>query len=129
MIQSERIQAVRKRLQEMKSDEDAAKASGPPCSECVYGPINDTGEGLCDYIAHWDRRWDPVAGKWRGSLKTTTREARSETGLCGPEGLLWEPYTPARKVARWLARNGPMPLWYGALALFAAGFVIWENLG
>ena len=75
----------------------------PGCARCVYGPIKGAGLGKCEHPVFWERRRDPVRGEWRGQLTSTTSEARSEQGLCGPEGLLFEPYTPLRRVARRIA--------------------------
>ena len=121
MDTSDRALAVRAQLEQLKTVEP-----GPPCTRCIYGPINDTGVGKCDHIVHWQIQHDPLSGKRRGRLAVTTEEARSADGLCGPEGLLFEPYPPFRRVARWLASLQDMAIFvafWAILGLFM--LVVW----
>lgn len=105
METSKRIAAVRARLRDIQIVERMAEDVGPPCTACIFGPIKKekNGVGLCDHVAHWEKRHDPVSGKWKASLNVTTVEARSPEGLCGPEGLLFQPYRFPRNIAKWLA--------------------------
>lgn len=128
METQQRGAAVRSRLREIKIAEDAAEQSGPPCSQCIFGPLDGDPKGKCDHIAHWERRHDPVIGKWKGWLAVTVADARSPDGLCGPEALLFEPYTLPQKAARWLARNGPFPLWLGAIGALGGAAALIEAL-
>lgn len=128
MDTAQRMAAVQARLQEIQVSEDAAARAAPSCAKCIFGPLNDTGEGKCDHLVHWQRRHDPVLGKWKGRLEVTTSEARSPNGLCGPEGLLFQPYTLPRTAARWFHKHGPFPLWYGLIGIIGGAAALIESL-
>lgn len=116
-----RITAVRRRLRELQTEEATVERKGRPCTECIFGPINDNGRGRCDHIVHWQRRHDTLNGRWKGRLEVTTAEARSEDGLCGPEGLLFQPYSLKGRAFRWLSqRHAIIWLWI----LMAAFFIV-----
>lgn len=56
---------------------------------CIHGPPD--GHGYCGNPAHLEIRYSLTAGRIEGSAETvTTEQARADTGLCGPEGLLFE---------------------------------------
>ena len=122
-----RIETVRKVLRQIQLDERRAQDAGPSCSLCIFGPINDSGVGFCDHIVHWQRHHDPVRGKWLGARHVTTAEARSEEGLCGPEALLFQPYSLGRRIARRLSLTDPILLF--SLFLFVCGVVITYETG
>lgn len=83
---------------------ELARNASPPCNQCVYGPINDSGKGWCEHPAHYRVRYEPLSGKLRGGHdRTNTITARGIDGLCGPEGLLFEGYPWWRKPFRWFA--------------------------
>lgn len=115
MDTAKRIAAVRERLRAIQTEERRAELTGPSCRDCIFGPINGTGHGDCDHVAHLERRHDPVSGEWVESVAVTTGDARSEAGLCGPEGLLFQPYTPLRRIPKYLATAGGLRTAAGAL--------------
>jgi hypothetical protein len=100
----------------MQTEERIAESAAPSCNQCIFGPINDTGKGPCDHIAHWERRRDFVQGKWVARNEVTTDEARGEDGLCGPEGLLFQPYSFGARIARHLARANLFHVFLGLVS-------------
>jgi hypothetical protein len=51
-------------------------------------------------------------------------QARAADGMCGPEGLLFEPYTVFKRSARWLARANLLTLYALALGTLVGALVI-----
>lgn len=92
----------------MQIDERVAEATGPPCVDCrhywppdkisLIEPNMRPKVAICRHIAHAERSFDPTVGVFHEREETPAANARSETGLCGPEGLLFEPI-PIHKVA------------------------------
>ena len=125
MDQEARVSAVRDRLGELKAGLSLAKTA-PACRECIYAPIDGSGRGPCENPVHWEMRYDATAGELAGKTdRVTTTEARAEDGLCGPEGLLFEPYQWWRKGFRWIARLHPeVQNWVLAGLLF----LVWGGL-
>lgn len=121
-----RIEAVRKRLRDMQIEERESEGA-PSCRSCIFGPINDTGQGKCDHIAHWNRRWDAVAGKWAARNEVTTADARAPDGLCGPEALLFQPYSVPRLVAKWLSRANLVAIFLGLVVAIGIGVSIYTG--
>lgn len=106
--------AVKARMTELKAQHlPLAK----PCSGCRFGPLDGTGAGICEHFAHWEIEANVLTGKRSGRVLVSTMKARSESGLCGPEGLLFEPYTRGGRVARFYAINTASRLWISLLAL------------
>lgn len=128
MIQSERIQAVRKRLQEMKSDEDLAEASGAPCIACKHyeGPLKGK-PAYCRHLVHTERTFNPVTGEYHEKGYTPALTARSEGGLCGPEGVLFDPKSqlPEALIVA-TAKTLKIALW--GLVISASGAVVLAGL-
>ncbi len=112
----QRIVAVKARMTELKA---LHLPLARPCSDCRFGPLNGTGAGICEHYAHWQITANVLDGKRRGKALVSTMKARSESGLCGPEGLLFEPYTRVGKIARLYAVNTHFRLWVSLLALMA----------
>jgi hypothetical protein len=92
----------------------------PQCQDCRFGPVRASDPDRCEHFAHWR-----ISPDRRLSIKVTTGEARSESGLCGPDAVLFSPYAKWRLVPRWLARMDPqssvMIAFYIALGTLAAG--------
>jgi hypothetical protein len=101
MDDEQRVVAVHAAMDQLKKTYVVADRL---CTKCVFGPIKG-GEGRCEHFAHWQISHDPVVGEKRLRIPVTAREARSEDGLCGPNGMLFEPYKGFRRVALWLARK------------------------
>jgi hypothetical protein len=116
---AERITAVREKLS--LGRRLGAASESPSCRQCVHGPIENSGIGPCDHPVHWRLRYDPVTGKLKGRIdETSTSEARSENGLCGPEGLLFAPYSTPQKIIRWFANHDPILTGWTAIATLGA---------
>ena len=69
----------------------------PRCRDCRFGPIKSD-EGRCEHFVHWR-----ISPDRRLSIPETTTQARSESGLCGPEATLFAPFRGWRRVARSLS--------------------------
>lgn len=82
----DRVAAAKARLSEVVSIAEAAKHAGPPCRECRYRTFT----GFCGSPAYSDVRFNPAQGTYEENHSVSIDEARSETGICGPEGLLFE---------------------------------------
>lgn len=74
----------------------------PRCSDCRFGPVRAGDRDRCEHFTHWE-----ISPDRRLRIPVTTEQARSESGLCGPDALLFEPYGRFRRIARWLARQKP----------------------
>lgn len=90
MLEVQRVQAERE------------IAFRPKCQDCRFGPVRPTDADKCEHFAHWR-----ISPDRRLSIPVTTGQARSETGLCGPEALLFSPYRWWRRLPRKLARMKP----------------------
>ena len=118
MDSDERRLAAATALARVRADREVAFR--PLCRDCRFGPVRSTDPDKCEHFAHWNIQGDPVSGNRSLSITTTTAAARNENGLCGPEGLLFAPYTRRQRVARWLARMAPDNL---------ATVIFWAILG
>jgi hypothetical protein len=65
--------------------------AGPACHFCIHGPENGAAKGICGHPIHHEAKADAVTGGFSTKSLVSTLKARSESGLCGPEGLLFEP--------------------------------------
>lgn len=83
----DRIAAARARLDEATTLARKASEAGPPCSDCRYRTLLDT----CGNPAYVVQEFSPATGVYSERSRTSVRDAREETGLCGPEALLFEP--------------------------------------
>ncbi len=108
----DRVALVRAQIEQRKEVARIA-GSAPPCRVCQY----KMGE-RCKNIAVGGQYYEPDTGTYFEYFKTTTAEARSEKGLCGPEALLFEPKTPQQMKLTVLRET----LWNGAL--YAVGAVV-----
>ena len=97
----DRAARVRAELDRVKSEARTIQAAGPPCCDCRYSTIT----GACSNPAYYKQTFDPASGKYSIELETKVEAARSEEGLCGPEGLLWEPTSELRAVLTALGRQ------------------------
>lgn len=104
MNETARIAAVKERLRSAQTAGHLARSAAPACHQCIYGPINETGKGWCEHPVFYRIRYDPVSGKlFGGHNRMNTTQARSDEGLCGPQGLLFEGYTWWRRPFRWIS--------------------------
>lgn len=72
----------------------------PLCQDCRFGPVREGDPDKCEHFAHWK-----ISPDRRLSIPVTTGEARSESGLCGPEAVLFEKPSQGRAAVRWLVRR------------------------
>lgn len=98
-----RIDAAKSRLEQQRSIVVAARDAGPPCWSCRYHDIIANGGPFCTHLAVVDQSFDPVRGRLDAKIKTKPAAARSPSGLCGPEALLYEPVLTTDKVKGALA--------------------------
>jgi hypothetical protein len=75
-------------LDEVTAIARKAKEAGPPCSECRYKSLL----GMCGNPAYTVHEFSPATGEYSEQSRTPVADARAETGLCGPEALLYEPH-------------------------------------
>lgn len=112
-----RDREIRARLIPISAKRDEIMRAAPPCDRCIYGPIVQKDGAECEHLVHWrNLEYDAAAAKWRGQRdRVTVREARSQNGICGPEGRLFEPYGFFRNFVRALAalrlRHAPETLY------------------
>lgn len=97
----DRAARVRAELDRVKSEARAIEAAGPPCRDCRYSTIT----GACSNPAYYRQSFDPASGRYSIELETKVEFARSEQGLCGPEGLLWEPASKPMAILTALGRQ------------------------
>jgi hypothetical protein len=99
----------------------------PLCRDCRFGPVRETDPDKCEHFAHWR-----ISPDRRLRIAVTTAHARSESGLCGPEALMFEPYRRWRRVAQWLARRKPADasgyIWLGIIGAGTAIVALYEAI-
>ena len=78
---------ARARLSELKAEVLEFRNSGPPCIGCRFR----TWTGLCAHDALARHDYSYSTGKYAIEPKIELDVARSKDGICGPEGVLWEP--------------------------------------
>ena len=83
----DRVAAARERLEAGKSLALKAREAGPPCSECRYKTLL----GMCGNPAYAEMRFSPAKGVLTEAFNITVDDARADQGLCGAEGILFEP--------------------------------------
>lgn len=112
--------AVISQVRRVRTEREAAFAPAPlRCQDCRFGPLRSSSPDRCEHFAHWH-----ISPDRKLRIPVTTEQARSGSGLCGPDALLFEPYG-WRIVPRWLARQNPEDaVWYVLGSVVAAGFVI-----
>lgn len=70
----------------------AAANAGRPCSQCRnLVSRSDKTAPYCASIALTSPTYDPVDGQVVQSIEVPAAKARAADGVCGPEGLLFEP--------------------------------------
>jgi hypothetical protein len=97
----DRAARVRAELERVKIEARAIEASGPPCRDCRYSTI----AGACSNPAYYKQIFNPATGAYSIEHNAQVEFARSEQGLCGPEGLLWEPTSEARAALTAIGRH------------------------
>jgi hypothetical protein len=122
----QRIAAVRSRLRSLQIDEGAAEALGRPCVSCIY-----YSNPVCRHLVLSERQFDVVQGKFDEQSKVGAAEARSNSGLCGPEALLFEPRISAEVLTKPVIEIAQKAKIFGLGAfvswVFAYNYFIWFN--
>lgn len=108
---------ARARLNEVKAELREISEAGPPCIACQHHEWT----GHCSNVALQTRSYSHSTGKLVEAVEVETDAARAPDGLCGPEGLLWEPlpwyrapFAEAFSIANrhpWLALSSFFGLW------------------
>lgn len=96
MDRAQRIEAVRSRFRDLKIDELSADATGEPCTRCIHflpkeGRGYDAKPDRCRHLVNTTRKFDPIRRRYDETAHVSALDARSDTGLCGPEGVLFDP--------------------------------------
>lgn len=91
----DRVAAAKASLERVKSVAREAMEVGPPCLECRFKRF-----GTCRNPAYSEPSFDPALGTYTENFTTPLSKARAEDGLCGPEGLLFEPQFPIIAVTK-----------------------------
>ena len=90
-----------------------ASEAGPPCRDCFYcGDEKPT--PVCHHLVYADPRYDAALGQYQGRSLRLVTAARSEDGLCGPEGLLFESRSILIKVRELLSGPGAAAVYVGS---------------
>lgn len=90
MERQQRVVAARKALRKVLNAKTTAAEAGPPCRDCFYcGDEKPT--PVCHHLVYAEPRYDAALGKYQGQSLRLISGAREAEGLCGPEGLLFEP--------------------------------------
>ena len=76
---------VRAVLERQKVVARSVIEAGPACRLCA-----SYRDGRCANIALVTQEFEPATGRYREVVTAKVDEARSDDGLCGPEGLLFE---------------------------------------
>jgi hypothetical protein len=96
-----------------------AKEAGPPCSECRYRTLLD----MCSNPAYLVQEFSPATGEYSEKSRTDVKEARDDTGLCGPEALLFEPRTTFQRTVIAAVTSKP-----GLWTMFILGAAVLDGL-
>jgi hypothetical protein len=111
----DRVAAAKERLSAAAEIARQAGEAGPPCSDCRYRTIL----GNCRNPAYAQPRFEASSGIYEEAFITPIVSARSDNGLCGPEGLLFEPHSAAVEVAK-SAWGGVKIVYFGLVGVIAA---------
>lgn len=117
----DRIAAARARLDEAATIALKAKEAGPPCSECRYRTLLD----MCGNPAYTVQEFSPATGRYSERSQTKIAEARDDTGLCGPEALLFEPHGTLVPLLRGLWAGSKLG-WVVFILGFTAVIALWH---
>lgn len=123
MDMTNRAAAARARL--LSSREVAVKAlgAGRPCTRCVH--LTQKSGFLAPYCgnpAYGRHSFDAVKGEMVQMIEVPADQARSEDGLCGPEGLLFQ--SRRFETVRRHAKN--LDLYLGIFGLWVfSGLIFW----
>jgi hypothetical protein len=114
----DRVALAKARLEQVTDIARRAGEAGPPCMDCRLRTVL----GTCGSPVYVSQTFDPARGKYSEHYVVDVEEARAETGLCGPEGLLWEPISKPRAVLNsvvsyvelnpWRSLVGGVGLWW-----------------
>lgn len=119
----DRVAMARARLEEVTEVARRAGEAGPPCLDCRLRTVL----GTCSSPVYVSQTFNPASGRYSEHYVVDVEAARAETGLCGPEGLLWEPLAKPRAILNsvvsyvelrpWWTLAGVAGLWWGASLL------------
>jgi hypothetical protein len=92
----------------------AVEAAGPPCRDCKHSTLT----GSCGNPAYYSQSFEPSTGKYRIDCATPQSIARAEDGLCGPEGLLWEPQSKVSAIINGVSGYMDAHPWFAVFGFF-----------
>ncbi|MDQ3483429.1 MAG: hypothetical protein M3448_08515 [Pseudomonadota bacterium] len=118
METQERIERARTAVMALRDQWDAAeRVAGPPCSECRHR-LNLPKSPVCQHLAFRYFEHHPATGEKKLIGQRAITEARSDTGLCGPEALLFDEVGVDVHIARFIWRRRLEGAWLAMLSLF-----------
>lgn len=129
-----RIEAARERLDQNRALLLRAKEAGPACAGCCYfiprpaavlGPKVKPIGPFCSHPAYSEQRFSVLDGKVAEEVHVLAEEARSESGLCGFEAVLFEPKEHPLSLRRKVVRNAVSGVAFTFLWLMS-GLIFWE---
>jgi hypothetical protein len=119
---AERVEAVRTRIGEAKAHALAVREHAPGCHQCTYGAPD--GLSACRHPAYSRFKRTAFLGTVhdRGEYPAT-KDARSDGGLCGPEGLLFEDMPVLQRLCVAMYREPALTIVSAIAALWLIGYV------
>lgn len=121
----DRVALVKERLEQVSAVARMARDAGPPCRGCVYcGDEKPT--PVCHHLVYLEPRFDAAIGTLEGQSLRLVNAARSDTGYCGPEGLLFEPKGLLWRLRRIVVGQRATAIYTGAVffALILGGHLV-----
>lgn len=104
----DRVALAKARLEEVTAIARRAGEAGPPCIDCCFRTVL----GTCSSPVYVSQTFDPAAGRYSEHYVVPIEDARADSGLCGPEGLLWEPITKPRAIFNAVVSYAEMRPWW-----------------
>jgi hypothetical protein len=80
---------------------------------------------MCGSPAYAEMRFDPSKGVLAEQFNVPVADARSETGVCGPEAILFEPEFAPIAVGKAVAKGGWYMVRLVAFSIAALLFLSW----
>jgi hypothetical protein len=80
---------------------------------------------MCSNPAYVVQEFSPATGAYSETSRTKVSEARDDTGLCGPEALLFEPHGTVVPLLRGLFKGAKIG-WVVAILGFTAFIALWH---
>lgn len=109
----DRAALARARLDEVTAIARRAGEAGPACMDCRSRTVL----GTCGSPVYVTQTFEPAKGRYSEHYMVNVEDARAESGLCGPEGMLWEPITKPRAILNAVVSYAEMRPWWTLLGV------------